>query len=133
MPIPEYETLPAYFIPQSVPKSLKGHILEALNNAAAIGKWDVVVIDKGKVDSIQIGSMFSILRAGPDVLVKKDSIVYKDDANAFDQLGRVDIALPAQRVGELMVFKVYEKVSIGIIMRASDAMGAKYEIEGIEF
>ena len=133
LPIPEYETLPAYFIPQSVSKSLKGHILEALNNAAAIGKWDVVVIDKGKVDSIQIGSMFSILRSGPDVLVKKDSIVYKEDANSFDQLGETDIVLPAQRVGELMVFKVYEKVSIGIIMRASDAMGAKYEIEGIEF
>ncbi|TEW54128.1 LysM domain-containing protein [Psychromonas sp. RZ22] len=133
LPIPEYETLPAYFIPQSVPKTEKGHILAALNNAVAIGKWDIVVIDKGKEDSVQIGSMFSILRSGPAVLVSDKKIIYQEDGNAFEKMGDPDLMIPAQRVGELMVFKVYEKTSIAIVMRATDAMGAKYKIEGLEF
>ncbi|PKF60782.1 peptidoglycan-binding protein [Psychromonas sp. psych-6C06] len=133
LPIPEYETLPAYFLPQPVPASVEGHILAALNNAVAIGKWDVVVIDKGKRDKIQIGSMFSIMRSGPGVIVNDKKIEYKDDASRFEQMGEADIIIPAERLGELMVFKVYEKVSIAIVMRSSDAMGAKYKIKGLEF
>lgn len=131
--IPEHETLPAYFIPQSVPKSSKGRILAALNNAKAIGKWDVVVIDQGKRDGTQIGSMYSILRAGENVLVDDEKIEYQEDSTAFGQMGEPDLVLPAQRVGELMVFKVYEKVSIALVLRSRDAMGAHYIIEGLEF
>lgn len=133
LPIPEYDKFPAYFVPQPVPKNTKGHILAALNNAVAIGKSDIVVIDKGKNDNIQIGSMFSILRSGPDVLVSDNRIIYQNDGNAFDKIGEADLALPAERVGELIVFKMYEKVSIAIVMRGEDAMGAKYKIEGLPF
>lgn len=133
LPIPEYETLPAYFLPQPVSSEMKGHILAALNNARAIGKWDAVVINKGKRDKIQIGSMFSILRSGPGVIINDDEVQFQEDASRFDQMGDPDIVLPAERIGELMVFKVYEKVSIGLVMRSSDAMGAKYKIEGLEF
>ena len=133
LPIPEYETLPAYFLPQPVSSGVKGHILAALNNAVAIGKWDAVVINKGKRDEVQIGSMFSILRSGPDVLVGENKIEYKEDASRFDQFGDADIVIPAERIGELMVFKVYEKVSIALVMRSTDVMGAKYDIQGLEF
>ncbi|WP_028866327.1 LysM peptidoglycan-binding domain-containing protein [Psychromonas hadalis] len=133
LPIPEHETLPAYFLPQPVSSDVKGHILAALNNAVAIGRWDAVVINKGKRDNIQIGSMFSILRSGPAVLVSESKIVYQEDASRFEQMGDADLVLPAERLGELMVFKVYEKVSIGLVMRSSDALGAKYEIQGLEF
>ncbi len=133
LPIPEYETLPAYFLPQPVSAKVTGQILGALNNAAAIGKWDAVVISKGKRDNIQIGSMFSILRSGPDVLVGKNVVEYKEDASRFAKMGEPDLVIPAERIGELMIFKVYEKVSIGLVMRSSDAMGAKYKVQGLEF
>lgn len=133
LPIPEYETLPAYFLPQSVSAQLKGHILGALHGASAIGKWDAVVVDKGLRDGLEIGSMLSILRSGPAVLVSKNSIEYQKDASRFKQLKSPDIIIPAERLGELMIFKVYEKVSIGLVMRSTDAMGAKYQVEGLEF
>ncbi|WP_354622930.1 LysM peptidoglycan-binding domain-containing protein [Psychromonas sp. MME2] len=133
LPIPEHDSLPAYFQPKPVPMTLKGQILAALNNSSAIGKWDVVVINKGKRENIKIGSMFSILQSGPNVLVDKKAIEYQEDANAFGQMGAPDLVIPAERVGELMVFKVYEKVSIALIMRSTDIMGAKYKIQGLEF
>ncbi|GLS90443.1 peptidoglycan-binding protein [Psychromonas marina] len=133
LPIPEYETTPAYFLPQPVSSEVEGHILGALNNVSAIGKWDVVVIDKGSRENIQIGSLFSIMRSGPGVLVTKNKIEYQSDASSLDQVGSPDIIIPAERLGELMVFKVYEKVSIALVMRSTDAMGAKYKIKGLEF
>lgn len=133
LPIPEYESLPAYFTPKPVNKSVKGNILAALNNAAAIGKWDVVVINKGKQDSIETGSMFSILRSGQELLINKANIIYKEDGDRLDKMKDSDLQLPAQRVGELMVFKVYDKVSIAILLRGKDVIGSHYPIEGLPF
>ncbi|WP_413700861.1 hypothetical protein ACLKMH_03365 [Psychromonas sp. KJ10-10] len=133
LPIPEYESLPAYFLPQPVALEVQGQILGALNNATAIGKWDVVVINKGLRENIQIGSMFSILRSGPEMIVNKEKIEYKADASRFDKMGDTDIVIPAERIGELMVFKVYEKVSLGLVMRSSSPVGDNFKIQGLEF
>jgi hypothetical protein len=133
LPIPEHETLPAYFLPQPVATELKGKILGALNGVSAIGKWDVVVVDKGLQDKIQIGAMFSILKSGPGVLVAENKVIYQDDGSKFEKIGDPDLIIPAERVGELMVFKVYEKVSIALVMRSSDVMGAQYNIQGLSF
>jgi hypothetical protein len=116
-----------------MPKNIKGNILAAVNNSSAIGKWDIVVIDKGKADGTQIGSMFSILRSGQSLLVDDDEIIYQEDSNAFDQIGDEDLKLPPERVGELMVFKVYENLSIAILMRGNDVIGSTYKIEGLTF
>lgn len=131
--IPEHDSLPAYFLPQPVATSIKGQIIAALNNAVAIGKWDVVVINKGKREQIQVGSMFSILQSGPEILVSNESIVYQQDANKFKQFGDADAIIPDEQVGELMVFKVYEKVSIALVMRSTNFMGANYKIQGMDF
>lgn len=133
LPIPEHETLPAYFLPQPVPKTTQGQILAALNNSRAIAKWDVVVINKGQRDNIQIGSMFSVLQPGPGILINKSSVVYQEDASRLSKIGGPDIQIPAQRVGELLVFKVYDKVSIAMVMRSTEVMGASYKIQGLEF
>lgn len=133
LPIPEYENFPAFFLPQAVPVSTQGEILAELNHASVIGKWDVVVINKGKRENIQIGSMFSILQSGPGVLLNSKKIIYHEDSSKFAQLSDADLVIPAERVGELMVFKVYEKVSIALVMRSRKTIGAHYKIQGLAF
>jgi len=133
LPIPEDETLPAYFLPQPVAKSTEGQILSALNNSRAIGKWDIVVINKGQRENIQIGSMFAILQPGPGILVNKKRVVYQQDAPRFDQIGQPDLEIPAERIGELLIFKVYEKVSIAMVMRSTRVIGANNTIQGLAF
>lgn len=135
IPIPEYDSSPAFFLPQSVPASIQGYILGSTSGASIIGRSDTVVINKGKRDDIAIGSMFSILQAGPNILINKDesSVIYQDDGNRFDKVGDPDIVLPAKRVGELMVFKVYEKVSIALVMRSTEIIKLNSPIQGIEF
>ena len=133
LPIPEHEMLPAYFLPQSVPKTIKGQIIAALNNSRVVGKWDIVVINRGQRDNIQIGSMLSILRSGPGILIDKNRVVYQQDASTLDQIGSPDIKIPAERVGEILVFRVYDKVSIAIIMRSTEVISADNKIQGLEF
>ena len=119
LPIPEHKPRPNYFIPQPVSNKIKGHILAALNNAVAFGKYDVVVIDKGIKDDIKIGSLFSILKVEPtETLIHINKKEHKD------------LTTPEQYVGELMVFKTYQQTSIAIILHAKETIWANYKIEG---
>ncbi|MCK5818962.1 MAG: LysM peptidoglycan-binding domain-containing protein [Psychromonas sp.] len=133
LPIPEYETYPAYFIPQPVSEEITGHIVATLNNRMTIGKWDAVVIDKGVRDNIQIGSVFAILRHGVGVMVAKDKISYYSDGNKIQKVGGPDLLLPPEQIGELLVFKVYKKVSIALVMRSSYVMRPRDIIHGLNF
>lgn len=137
LPLPEYDSLPAYFSPQPVPTSVTGNILGATSDASVIAKWDAVVINRGKRDRITIGSMFSIMQPGPEVLIHPENdseqVEYSANASRFDKQKDPDIILPPKRVGELMVFKVYEKVSIAIVMRGSELIKKDNTIKGIEF
>lgn len=133
LPIPEHATMPAYFLPQSVPKTIKGQIISALNNSRAIGKWDIVVINRGQRDNIQIGSLFSILQSGPGILINKTRVAYQEDTAKFSQIGNPDIQIPAEHVGELLVFKVYEKLSIAMIMRSTEVIAPNYKLQGLAF
>jgi len=51
----------------------------------------------------------------------------------FQQAQEMDLTIPSQRVGQLMVFKVYEKVSIAIVIKAHAVMNANFSIEGLTF
>jgi len=137
LPLPEYDSLPAFFSPQPVPASVTGNILGATSDSSVIAKWDPVVINRGKRDNITIGSMFAIMQPGPEVLIHADddseSVEYRVDASRFDKQKDPDIILPPKKVGELMVFKVYEKVSIAIVMRGTELIKTDNTIKGIEF
>jgi hypothetical protein len=137
LPLPEYDSLPAFFLPQPVPASVKGHILGATTDASVIAQWDTIVINKGQRDNITIGSMFAIMQSGPEVLIHQEDgseeVEYKANASRFDKQKDADIILPPKQVGELMVFKVYEKVSIGIVMRSTELIKTDNTIKGIEF
>ncbi|AGH80078.1 peptidoglycan-binding LysM [Psychromonas sp. CNPT3] len=131
--LPEQDFLPAYFLPQAVNASIKGQLLGALNTKTKLGKWDIVIINKGRRENIKPGAMFAIMHAGPDISVDKHNIVYQKDSTVFEQIGKADITLPALRVGELMVFKTYEKTSIAIIMRSASIINAHALIQGLDF
>ena len=133
LPIPENDGVPAYFLPSSVPSKVKGNIIASLRKSTAVAKWDLVVINKGNRDEIKVGSMFSIYQPGPGVLVTNNKIEYSLDAARFNKMKDPDLTIPPLRVGELMVYKVYEKMSIAIIMRSTEVMISNYNIEGLEF
>ncbi len=136
LPIPEYENLPAFFIPTPTPAEMLGNIVAALNNASALGKWDVVVINKGSREQIQPGAMFAILQPGPEVVERNGKVTYKEDASRYEKIfnsGDDGLQLPDEKIGEMMVFKVYEKTSIAVITRSEELIGPNYQIEGMDF
>ena len=65
--------------------------------------------------------MLGIYRNSPTVIDGKNGPVYVEDANklqkALKGFGDNSIVLPREKVGELMVFKVAERLSFGIVTK----------------
>ncbi|WP_415899630.1 LysM peptidoglycan-binding domain-containing protein [Neptuniibacter sp. QD48_11] len=101
------------FHPAPAPSGLDGKILSVLQGVRDAGQFNVVAINRGMREGVESGHVFAIYRRGE--LIK-------------DPVTKEMVTLPQERSGELMVFKVFEKVSYGLIMRSTDVVSIGDEI-----
>ncbi|NOU21911.1 MAG: LysM peptidoglycan-binding domain-containing protein [Methyloglobulus sp.] len=109
MPKSEEQFTLNYF-PRPPEESIKGSILSVLNGVNQIGKFNVVVIDKGIRDGLLPGHELDIYKRGR---IARDSYsVIKND----------QVKLPDEIAGTLMVFRPFDRVSYALVMKASQAI-----------
>ena len=129
MPIREGQALPAFFKMVEVNTEMNASIIATPSDLAGVSKYDVVIINKGKGDNIAAGNILTISRQSPTVVDQGLGPKYQEDATRYEKfvgvvknLFRSDehkgiYEMPFEDVGQLMIFKVYDKVSYGIITK----------------
>ena len=105
----EAERALTYF-PKPPESPVLGSIIRVMGGVSQIGRYDVVVIDKGKADGLEVGHTLDIYKAGQ---VVSDTI--GSDA-------AVPVKLPDELAGKLLIFRPFERVSYALIMEASAAL-----------
>ena len=98
------------FIPKSPDQSIQGSIISVLNGVSQIGQYNIVVLDRGQRDGLSPGHVLTIKRRG---LVVRDTV---------SPISGTMVNLPDEPAGTLLVFRVFERVSFGLVMRATHAM-----------
>ncbi len=98
------------FYPKPPKRKVHGSIIAVLNGVTQIGQYNIVVIDRGRADGLESGSVLAIDRRGE---VVRDTV----SANPRDR-----VKLPNERAGTLMVFRTFPRVSFGLVMRATNAL-----------
>jgi len=109
MPDPEEEITLNYF-PRPPEDSIKGSIISVFNGVSQIGRYNVVVIDKGTSDGLQPGHELDIYQRG-QVVRDRYSPVKNDE-----------VKLPDEIAGTLMVFRPFERISYALVMKATRAI-----------
>ena len=110
------------FVPHAPETDIQGRILKIYGGVAEAGPETVVAINLGKLNGLEDGHVLAISRHGriiKDPEYKEDK-TKKVDANA--KLKPDQVQLPNERVGLLMVFRTFDRVSYGLIMQTSDAI-----------
>ena len=64
------------FLPRPVTDASSGHVIAVLNGVSQIGQYDVVVIDRGTDNDVQVGDVFGVYRGGD---VKQDKVKARKD------------------------------------------------------
>ncbi len=109
--IPAAEDRPlATFYPKPPRNKVHGSIIAVLNGVSQIGQYNVVVIDRGQADGLEVGTVLAIDQKGE---VVRDTVT----ENSADT-----IKLPDERAGTLMVFRTFTRVSFALVMDATKAL-----------
>jgi len=98
------------FFPRPPEQSIKGSIISVLGGVSQIGRYNVVVIDKGTADGILTGHELDIYQRGKII------------RDAYSPVKNDLVNLPDEIAGTLMVFRPFERVSYALVMKATQAL-----------
>ena len=96
------------FFPRAPDAPVEGRIVANLNNVKKTARFDTVIINRGQRESLRQGDILAI---------------YKH-TQVMDPFKKELVNLPPERVGLLMVYRPYEKISYGIVLSASEDIEA---------
>ncbi|RDB43653.1 LysM peptidoglycan-binding domain-containing protein [Halomonas sp. DQ26W] len=95
------------FVPRAPDSTVGGRILAAPGGVRFIGRLQVVALDRGRRDGLEAGHVLQVEQQGERVNDPRSGEVLR---------------LPGNEAGLIMVFRPYEKMSYGLVMRASRAL-----------
>jgi len=120
-PVNEGQMLPAFFTMQAAEQSVRGQIIKSSNNNREFGKLEVVFIDQGIMHGVRQGDVLSINRLSPGVIESADGPIYSKDASRWHKMASAsesDYVMPEESIGKMMVFKVFDQVSMALIINS---------------
>jgi LysM repeat protein len=113
---------PTNYTPRPPSTQVRGQVIDVVGGTDLVGPFQVVVINRGKRHGLEPGSVLAVDQAGDAV---RD--LYHGGHGIGDTIGvgtsfAPKVQLPDERTGTLLVFKVYDRVSFGLIIGASDSI-----------
>ena len=103
----EERRVESIFYPRPPENQINGVIMNVLGGVTNVGRNDVVVINQGIDAGLEVGNVLSIAKQGKQV---------RDPKN-----GELD-KMPGQRAGILMVFRTFNKMAYGLVLRTSEPL-----------
>jgi nucleoid-associated protein YgaU len=100
----EERAINSIFMPSEPATEVEGVILDVPRGVARIGQFDVVTLNRGKIDGVNEGNVLA---------------VYKTGETVRDRITGESVKIPDERSGLLMVFRSYEKLSYGLVLYAT--------------
>lgn len=95
------------FYPSAPDNQIEGVIMTVLGGVTQVGRNDVVAVNRGLEDGLDVGHVLAIHKAG--------SIVR-------DRQTRELVKLPSERAGILLVFRSFEKMAYGLVLETEEPL-----------
>ncbi|MGB4811179.1 MAG: LysM peptidoglycan-binding domain-containing protein [Methylophilaceae bacterium] len=124
------EELTNNFVPHAPETKIDGRIIKIYGGVAEGGPESIVTLNLGAKNGMEVGHVLAINRYGRIV---KDNEYQKPTDNSKPKEADADgkivlepgmVKLPDERIGLLMVFRVFDRVSYALVMQASQPVYA---------
>lgn len=109
----EDRAVDSMFYPSAPDSDINAQIIAVEGGVTQVGKFNVVIINRGEREGMQIGNVLAIYKAGEVVR---------------DRVKGGKVVLPDERAGLLMVFRTFEKVSFGLVLEADRALAVNDKV-----
>jgi hypothetical protein len=104
------------FTPHAPTTPIDGQIISVADGVENIGQYQVVVLNRGSNHGLSPGAVLAVDQLGAVVRDKYGSAPWKKKAFAKE------VQLPSERAGTLIVFKVFDRLSYGLVIGARGPM-----------
>ena len=123
------------FFPRSPEQEIAGQIISVFNGVSQVGQYQIVVLNRGDRDALQAGHVLQIYQTGKNVIDpvlsgREDESYFNTHNKGVDR--NATVTLPDEYAGIAMVFKVFEKVSYAIVMKATKAIHINDKVSSAE-
>jgi hypothetical protein len=122
LPVPR-ETLVNY-VPRAPETDLRGNIIASYRNSSEMGRGNVVTIDLGRQQGVEVGHVMAIYKTVPPINDPRPDmgtpfmLRFLDQTTTF--LPQKTLDVPDERTGLLFVFRVFDRVAYAILLNTTD-------------
>jgi len=109
----EDRRISATFYPSQPDSTINGRMIAVVDGVSQIGQYDVVIVNRGEEQGLIEGNILAIYRAGDQVR---------------DPVTGEAVQLPSDRAGVLMIFRVFDLLSYGVILKAERPLAVMDEV-----
>jgi len=96
--------LPLNFYPRAPSSNVDGQIMAVVGGVTQIGQYQVVIMNRGSGDGLEVGDVLTVFQKGPRVR---------------DHVKGGSVTLPDEAAGTIMVFKLFDDIGYGLVMEAT--------------
>jgi hypothetical protein len=109
-------SVPVTFSPHAPLTQINGQIISVIDGASHIGQFQVVVLNRGSNHGVDPGVVLAIDQAG--LVVRDRAQKAPFGKKSFPR----KLRMPDERAGTLLVFRVYDRISYGLVIGARNSM-----------
>jgi hypothetical protein len=101
------------YVPHAPAGNIDARILAIYNGVTHAGQNQVVSINRGKLDGLDVGAVLQLYHLG-------QTVTDKTAGRGWHNLGNPQVKLPDEQIGSLFIFRVFGHVSYGLIMQVTE-------------
>jgi nucleoid-associated protein YgaU len=111
--VSEERAINSNFVPSEPQREVRGVIIDVPRGVTQIGEFDVVTLDRGRLDGLAEGNVLAIYKTGETVR---------------DRITGDQVKIPDERSGVLMVFRTYNRLSYAMVLHATRSLAVNDKV-----
>ncbi|MET0981889.1 MAG: LysM peptidoglycan-binding domain-containing protein [Telluria sp.] len=99
------------YVPHAPQTAIDARVMSIYSGVSYAGQSQVVTVNRGSIDGLDVGSVLQLYHFGKTVA--------DPERRGFLGFGRASMKLPDEQYGSLFIFRVFGRVSYGLIMQVT--------------
>ena len=119
-----------YFQPGVPSRQVDGHIIDVPGGVNIAGQYSVIAIDRGAADGLEPGDVL-LVNTSQRHIVDRFAPRHRNDSGFPENRnmwGEPIVTLPEESAGKIIIFRVFHRVSFGLISSATRSIKSGYPV-----